>query len=621
MPDVKNDEEKDAKRVCDIPISIICRATDRSLTFFVPLFRLSCDRLKIELVNLTNFSGKGESAMENERTIYRCISDHAAAFPDKPAIVTLGKDGTERIISWQELRQTTDKAAAYLKTRGVQKGSRVVVAQPNGLPEVVAALASWHLGACVFFLSSQLVDGEQKVLLDQISPDLVLSYWKQDTYKNIAITDKLLRHLEPGVENLPDEISCPGKALATGGSTGIPKIIIDYSALLYTEDDFRQWSLATGFAPGKTLLICGSLHHSLFNESFFFALAMGSTVILARRFDEAQVLRAIEKYSVNDLLLVPTMMSRILRCPSCKTTSFANIESVLHAGASCPAWLKRKWIDLVGAEKVHEFYSMSERVGMTCINGTEWLDHQGSVGRPVNADLEILDDDGKPVPNGEDGNIFFLPRKPTRVGYLQPGQSAVRGPGGAVSVGDLGHLDDDGYLYILDRRSDMIVSGGKNVYAAEVENVLREYPQVKDIVVIGLTDATWGRRVHCIVQPLCPPDEFNVYDFTNFGFKRMSNTKLPKTLELVDELPRDDSGKIRRKNLVRERDIAPDPWAQFHFIKVPDGHQLYAWRAAKSRKARHKRAAAGSAKAKSPAAPAKSPAAAPGKSLKQPKQV
>ena len=531
-------------------------------------------------------SNEGESS----RTIYSCIAGQAAKTPDCPAVIELDKDGAERTVTWEQLRRDTNKTAMYLRGLGVGKDSRVVIALPNGIPAVLTALAVWRLGACAFFLSSQLVPGEQRGLLDQIKPNLVASAWKCEGYKSISMTDKTIDALAPGGDELPDLVSCPGKAMATGGSTGVPKIILEHASLLYGEDDFTQWQRITGFGKDSSQLVCGSLHHSLFNNSFYIALAMGCTNVLLKRFDEALAVKAIEKYRINALVLVPTMMSRIIRCPELDKTDIGSVTSLLHAGAACPVWLKKDWINLIGAEHVHEFYSMSEKVGMTYIRGDAWLEHEGSVGRPVDAGLEILSDDGEKVPAGTVGNVYFIPNKPSVTNYLLADQKLSSAAGNAVSVGDLGYLDEDGYLYLVDRRSDMIVSGGKNVYAAEVENVLREYSKVRDIVVIGLADPTWGRRVHAIIEPDCPPEEFGIYEFTNFGFKHMSNSKLPKTIELVEALPRDESGKLRRKTLVDERDAASDAAEKFHFINVPNGHQLYAWRAAreKAKKAKEK---------------------------------
>lgn len=512
------------------------------------------------------------------KTIYKCISLAAASMMDEPAVVELDKGGVETIATWRELLHYTDTLASHLNSLGCCTGSRVVVAMPNSVAAVISTLAVWRLGACAFMMSYQLVRQERKILLDQIKPDLVLSAWGDGKYPELNVTDELIHSLPPGGGDLPDHISKPGRATTTGGSTGVPKIILEDAAFLFGHDDFVQWSHVTGQTPGQVQLVCGSLHHSLFNNSFYISMAMGCTNVLLSRFDEKLAIKAIEKYKVNSMVLVPTMMSRIIRCRDFDGTDISSVKSVHHAGAACPVWLKKEWIQHFGAETIHEFYSMSEKVGMTHIRGDEWLEHEGSVGRAVGADIVILDDNGAPVPTGIVGNVYFIPNSPVAVHYLLKSQR-LNERNGAVSVGDMGCVDGEGYLYLVDRRSDMIISGGKNVYAAQVENILLKHPAVRDVVVIGLSDPVWGRHVHAVVEPSCPQEEFDVYKFADFAFRRMSSNELPKTMELVSSLPRDESGKIRRSGMVDERE-----GGGIEYINIPNGHQIYAWRSKKRKK-------------------------------------
>lgn len=516
-----------------------------------------------------------EMAEAKAQSMYKCLCDTARRKPSEPAVIEIDSTGGEKRISWSELCAKVNDMAAYLGSKGVEEKSRVVIAMPNGIPTVVTTLAVWRLGACSFVLSQELVPSERKVLLDQVEPELVVSSWKDVTkYQSISINDSVLAELPRCDKELPDYISNPGKATATGGSTGIPKIIIEEADLVFGENDFQQWMYITGLKKDDVQLVCGSLHHSLFNNTFFLAMAMGNTNVLMKRFDEERFVKLVDKYKVNNIVLVPTMMSRVIRAKAMETADWSTVTSMHHAGAACPIWLKKDWIEKLGGEKVHEFYSMSEKVGMTHIRGDEYLTHVGSVGRPLGAVIDIFDDEMNPVPQGTIGNVYFTSDAPRTTHYFLESQR-LNSIGNSVSVGDLGYLDGDGYLYLVDRRSDMIISGGKNIYAAEVENALREYPKVRDIVVIGLSDPTWGRSVHALIEPDCAVEDFDLYDFANFGFKKISNYKLPKTVELMEKLPRDESGKIRRKNLVDPRE---EDRKAFAFKKVPDGHQLIAWR-------------------------------------------
>lgn len=523
----------------------------------------------------------------NGKTIYGCIAERADAAPDVPAIIETDK-GAENIVTWSQLKNAVNNMALAMKEEGVEEGARIVAALPNSIGAVVSALAGWRLGACVFFLSPELVSGERRELLSQVRPALVLSSWKDVECRAMTVSDKLDYSFNAAAGALPDLVSKPSKATATGGSTGIPKIILEEAPMLYGAEDFAQWEYVTGQHAGQTLLVCGSLHHSLFNNSFYISMALGNTAVLMKRFDEAAAVAAIEKYAVNNIVLVPTMMSRIIRCGAVKTANLGSVRSLQHAGASCPVWLKKEWIDLLGPEKIYEFYSMSEKVGMTTIRGDEWLRHEGSVGRPMGAEIRILGDDMQNVPAGTVGNVYFVSDKPRTTHYLLDTQQYASDGGSSVSVGDLGYLDAEGYLYLVDRRSDMIISGGKNIYVTEVENALREYRNVRDIAVVGLPDPVWGRRVHAIIEPSCPAEEFGVWEFASFGFRALSNFKLPKTMELVEKLPRDESGKLRRRALAEERAAAdsPEGSGRFRIISVPNGHQILAWRAKKSKEAK-----------------------------------
>jgi bile acid-coenzyme A ligase len=215
------------------------------------------------------------------------------------------------------------------------------------------------------------------------------------------------------------------------------------------------------------------------------------------------------------------------------------------------------WIDLIGPERLIEAYGSSEAIGSTRITGADWLRHPGSVGRaePAVCALRILDADLRDVPAGTIGEIFFHPANQTEPTYRYIGSPPAKStPDGFASVGDLGYVDEDGYLFIVDRRVDMIVSGGANVYPAEVEAALTEHPAVTDAAVIGLTDDEWGRRVHAIVEAAdskSPPTEAELSAWLR---DRLSPYKLPKSYEIVGALPRDPSGKIRRSALVAERE-------------------------------------------------------------------
>jgi len=214
----------------------------------------------------------------------------------------------------------------------------------------------------------------------------------------------------------------------------------------------------------------------------------------------------------------------------------------------------RRWIDLIGADRVIMAYGMSEGLGVTAIRGDEWVHHEGSVGRPVrDSEVRILDGDGDPVPAREVGEIFL--RSATYGGstYLGGATRPKETADGFCSVGDLGYLDEDEFLYVVDRRTDLIISGGANIYPAEVEIALMDHPKVADVVVIGLKDDEWGRRVHAIVQPADPSDPPTFDEIRTYAKTKLHPFKVPKSIEIVDEIPRSAATKVNRGALLEAR--------------------------------------------------------------------
>lgn len=516
-------------------------------------------------------------------SLYEWLTHWDMEKPEEIALVVAGKNKGQKTYTWRELKGLTDKVAWSLHQRGIMTGSGMVIAMSNSVAAVAAALAAWHLGCCVYFLSWELPEKELGLLLEQIQPQMVLSPGKHGSWPCMDLSAKAIGELpEPGGV-LPDVDHVPARATATGGSTGVPKVIVEEAPLRYGEKDFARWQQLTGQHPGQRQIICGSLHHSLFGNSFYMALAMGNTQVLMRQFDPELFISLVKQYHISAFVLVPIMMSRVIRSGAMAQADFSSVECMHHAGAACPPWLKDEWIELLGGEKVYEFYSMSEKVGMTGIRGDQWLQHKGSVGKPFGCTIEILDQDLQPMIPGQIGNVYFKDFSSSSH-YLMDDQQLAMGPNSAVTVGDMGYLDEEGYLYLVDRRSDMMITGGKNVFAAEVEGLLRQFPQVEDALVVGLPDPTWGQRVHAILELNCPPEKFKLYSFADFCFRRLSNYKLPKTLELVETMPRDQSGKVNKNKLIELRKLNPD---SFDIRKVPNGPQIMAWR---KKKAREKKA-------------------------------
>lgn len=226
---------------------------------------------------------------------------------------------------------------------------------------------------------------------------------------------------------------------------------------------------------------------------------------------------------------------------------------VWHLAEPCPQWLKQEWIDWLGAKRIVELYAGTESQAVTIITGTEWLEHRGSVGRVTTGEMMVCDPDGNELPPGEKGEVWMRASHRDTPTYSYLGAEARTLDGGWESLGDIGWFDADGYLYLGDRMADMILTGGSNVYPAEVESAIQEHPAVKSVVVIGLPDDDRGASVHAIVEAdpaVIPTDEL-----LRFTGERLAKYKLPRTVEYVDEPLRDDAGKVRRSALRANRTI------------------------------------------------------------------
>lgn len=489
--------------------------------------------------------------------IAKQLENLAREFGDELAIVEIFPDGNERSITREELFVGIEKIAEHLSVRGVSRGDKVIVLLPNCIEHMLITIAAWQLGACCVLLAPSGTDEEKVDLLRSLDWKAMFSVsgeGAQSDDRNISL-EMVRSWLEEDCgkgDTLPFLMHAPSRGIATGGSSGKPKIVVQDVKPAYSNEDLNAWSSLTGQKAWQRQLVPGGLFYSLYSTSAYVGLFFGHTIYLMDKFSASLVPELIEKHEIQCMGLVPIMMERIMVEPKFKTANFESLESVFHSGAQCRMYAKDAWINRIGAEKVHEFYSATEMISTAAIRGDEWLKHRGSVGRAFGCTIQIRDNAGAVVPNGEIGEIFSRPDWVHSSFYLGV-ESMKKDEGGFCSVGDMGWLDDQGYLYISDRRSDMIVTGGKNVYTAEVENALSMYPGVKDGVVIGIPDRDWGRRVHAIIQLRDDADGFSTEALSAYLHQRLSGYKCPKTFEVLEEIPRSEVGKIRKTKLMEER--------------------------------------------------------------------
>jgi bile acid-coenzyme A ligase len=490
----------------------------------------------------------------------RRLADLAAAQPERPA-VTCG----DRSVSRAGLEAWADRLARHLRALGVEQGDMVTIALPNSLEWFVAFVAAWKLGAIPQPVSSRLPPRELGAIVALARPRAVVGALGGAGDLDIdgvvvvdaeAVRTRTGRAPEPDAEPLPDVVSPAWKAPTSGGSTGRPKLIVSGDPAEIDSDAPPLLRLA----PDGCLVMPGPLYHNGPIVWSMTALLAGSHVVVLERFDAAETLRAIADHGADTVYLVPTMMKRISRLPDEVRLGFdlSSLRTVWHLAEPCPPWLKQQWIDWFGPDVILELYAGTEAQTATIITGHDWLAHQGSVGRPAEGAVAVLDPDGQPVPAGTVGEVW-LRRQRDRPTYRYVGAEARTRDGGWESLGDLGYLDDDGFLYLADRAQDMIVSGGANLYPAEIEAALNEHPAVRSCVVVGLPDDDLGHRAHAIVETDAGTGEgtVGIEELRAFVRGRLAAYKVPRTWEVVQESLRDDAGKVRRSELRAAR--LPDP--------------------------------------------------------------
>jgi bile acid-coenzyme A ligase len=471
---------------------------------------------------------------------------HAARKGAGAAVLT--HDG--RTVSWGELEACANRRARLFASLGVKAGDFVTIALPNGNEFYETTFAVWKLGATPNPVPSKLPRAEFSAIVDLVKPSLVVGGEEQAIgYNRLpAGADASGFSSEPD-----DEPLAPSwKAMTSGGSTGRPKVIVDRSPAAWDPQTYVLQQQAD-----EVVLNPGPLYHNAPFSLTYLSLIFGAHVVGMRRFDPLEALRLIDAYKVSWVNFVPTMMHRIWSLPAEKRAAFdlSSLRIVFHMASPMPPWLKEEWINWLGPERIWELYGGTERQGATIINGTEWLMHRGSVGRIQGEDkLKIFNEDAEECKPREVGEIFFRSAGGQGSTYYYVGAKAKEREGGWESIGDMGWMDEEGYLYLADRRTDLILRGGANIYPAEVEAALDAHPDVGSSVAIGLPDAEMGQRVHAIVQLKAEAAErLNVVDLHRFLTERIARYKVPESYEFTENYLRDDAGKVRRSALRDER--------------------------------------------------------------------
>lgn len=457
----------------------------------------------------------------------RALADVPAHYPcDRPAIV----HGDARV-SFGALDASATLWAGSIVDQGVRPDELVAFTLPNGPEFLSLTFGIYRAGATPAPLSPKLPARERDAILDVMRPAAVI---EGEGARRSSETKDVPRH-----------VAASWKACTSGGSTGTPKVIVDGRAAAFVDGmDF------IGIPAGEVVLVPGPLYHNAPFSAAVFALWRGSTVVTMDRFDPEAALAVIERERVAWALMVPTMLHRIMALPASVRAKYdlSSWKMVVHTAAPMPRWLKKAWIAWMGPDHIWEVYGATEGLVRCWIGGRDWLKRPGSVGRPLGGGrLLILNEVGEPMPTGEIGEVFAMPAGGPGSTYRYIGAERRSTADGWESVGDCGHVDADGYLFLADRRSDLIISGGVNIWPAEVEAAILRHPAIGSCAVVGEADVDLGQIVHAIVQAETP---LSLDELCAFLGEHLSRSKWPRRLTVQREAVRDDAGKFRKS---RER--------------------------------------------------------------------
>jgi long-chain acyl-CoA synthetase len=489
----------------------------------------------------------------------------------------------EREIPHDELRAQAARLARGLAAHGVEFGERVAMVLRNdpdfllvsagcGLLGAVPVPVNWHWrgdelkhvithsGSKAVFAHSAFVDEVERQLPRGV-PLIEVPVREEQAagYGACALTgrhqvlDEWISGYEPYAEPLE---AAPMSLIYTSGTTGLPKGVIRSPM---TPEESQQVAMTTlngmGLKPGMRTIVTAPMYHSAPNAQSLFSVALGIDLTLMARFDPERFLAAIEEQRITHAQVVPTMFVRLLELPDevRQRYDLSSLEAVVHAAAPCPAHIKKRMIEWLGPV-ILEYYGGTETGIVVTCDSKEWLAHEGTVGKPVaDAKIQVFDPAGELLPQGETGEIYV---KPPRFwpGFTYLGQEDKRREidrDGYISIGDVGRVDGDGFLYLSDRARDMVISGGVNIYPIEIEACLLELPGVRDVAVFGIADDSYGEALAAHVD--ADPDAgLNEDDIRDHLRHRLAGYKVPRVVVFDDDLPREESGKIFKRR-IRDR--------------------------------------------------------------------
>jgi long-chain acyl-CoA synthetase len=496
----------------------------------------------------------------------------AATDPDRPAVVA--DDGEVR--AFAQLAGAAWRVARVLRDLGLRPGDHVALLLDNRPATLEVLWGAESAGLLYTACPTHLTPDELAYVVDDCDARALVAVADLAPLAEaiVAATPKVEHRLAVGgpvAGHVPLEAATAGvpgepwegavagaPMLYSSGTTGRPKGVRPAGAgrplrdpELFTEVTRRVLDVR----PGDVYLSPAPLYHAAPLRGCMSFHRLGATVVLLRRFDARTLLELVERHRVTHTQVVPTMLVRLLRLDEDERARFdlSSLRSVVHAGAPCPPEVKRRAIEWLGPI-VDEYYGGTEGCGSTWVTSAEWLERPGTVGRATVGTLHVLGPDGEELPAGETGRVFFAGGPAFEYHGDAAKTAQARTAEGWATLGDLGHLDEDGYLFLADRQAHVIITGGVNVYPREAEEVLALHPQVEDVAVVGVPDPEFGERVVAVVQPVEPPADAAAAaaleaSILAFCRGRLSKVKCPTAVELRAELPRLETGKLPKRLL------------------------------------------------------------------------
>lgn len=499
---------------------------------------------------------------------------HAETIPDAISLILLSSGET---LTYRALERRANRAAHAFRALGLVRGDTVAMACDNRAEFLDLYWATQRSGLTLVPLSTRLKTSEiAYIVTDSGSKSLLIAAEMADTARELVAIQRDIAGLEQIVAIDPiddlaewgalcvaqpdipiDDESIGGRMVYSSGTTGQPKGIrfpLAQGSPVQPSPAAQLFGGLYKLGPDTIYLSPAPLYHSA-PMSFTTAVqSLGGTVVLMPKFDPEQFLKAVEQWRITAVMMVPTMFIRLLKLPDAVRARYdlSSLRTVVHAAAPCPLPVKRAMIDWLGPI-VEEFYAGSEGNGHVVISSAEWLRKPGSVGRAIVGTIHICDDDGNELPVGDDGTIYFSGGRSFAYHNAPAKTATSRNPlhSDWSTMGDVGHVDDEGYLFLADRKDFMIIAGGVNIYPQEVENLLIGHPGVADVAVFGVPHPDFGEEVKAVVQPADWSEASDAFADELIAWTRaqLADVKCPRSIDFVHALPRAETGKLYKQEL------------------------------------------------------------------------